>query len=320
MALIEDHKFQFWIEKSLNVLFVGAHGVGKSALIIQAFDKADLQWKYFSAATMDPWVDFIGVPKERTDENGDLYLDLVRPKEFQDDAVEAIFIDEYNRAHKKVRNAIMELIQFKSINGRKFKNLRFVWAAVNPHDNKSFSYDVEEIDPAQLDRFHIHVNIPYKPDQEYFISKYGDGNGKAAIEWWESLSNDQKEKVSPRRLDYALEVYMHSGDIADVLPEDIKSNLLKKKLTAGTVMKDLENIFLKRDKKKARKLLEDENKLHSVTPYIYETDERADFFLPEIADERLMVMLATPRPMANTPFNTEVFQHLIRKMATVKKF
>ena len=44
-------------------------------------------------------------------------------------------MDEFSRAHKKVRNAVMELIQFKSINGRKFKNLKIVWAAINPDDD-----------------------------------------------------------------------------------------------------------------------------------------------------------------------------------------
>ena len=79
---------------------------------------------------MHPWVDFIGVPKEKTDDNGNSYLDLVRPQEFQDDEVEAIFMDEFSSfTHKKVRNAVMELIQFKSINGRKFKNLKIVWAS-----------------------------------------------------------------------------------------------------------------------------------------------------------------------------------------------
>ena len=40
--------------------------------------------------------------------------------------------DELNRAKPKVRNAVMELIQFRSINGIKFNNLRMIWAAINP--------------------------------------------------------------------------------------------------------------------------------------------------------------------------------------------
>ena len=94
--------FDFWINNDLNVLLRGKHGVGKTAMVIDAFERNGLKYKYFSAATMDPWVDFIGVPKEKTNGNGESYLDLVRPKEFQDDEVEAIFMDEFSRAHKKV--------------------------------------------------------------------------------------------------------------------------------------------------------------------------------------------------------------------------
>ena len=34
--------------------------------------------------------------KKKTDDNGNSYLDLVRPQEFQDDEVEAIFMDEFS--------------------------------------------------------------------------------------------------------------------------------------------------------------------------------------------------------------------------------
>ena len=162
---MRKQKMDHWIETNRNVLFCGRHGVGKTACIIESFDRNNLNWKYFSAATMDPWVDFIGCPKEKV-EDGKSYLELIRPKEFQNDEIEAIFFDEYNRSHKKVRNAVMELIQFKSINGRKFENLRFIWAAINPEDEDE--YDVEALDPAQKDRFHVHVEVPYKPDLVYF--------------------------------------------------------------------------------------------------------------------------------------------------------
>ena len=123
MALI-DAKLDFWINKNYNVLFIGKHGVGKTSMVKDAFNRAGLNWMYFSASTMDPWVDFVGCPKEIHKDDGTSYLDMVRPKQFHDDEVEALFFDEYNRSHKKVRNAVMELIQFKSINGRKYNNLR----------------------------------------------------------------------------------------------------------------------------------------------------------------------------------------------------
>lgn len=137
-----DHILAHAVENKMNILLKGAHGVGKTAMVKAAFDAAGLKWKYYSAATMDPWVDFIGVPKEKVDEHGNAYLDLVRPRDLAADDVEAIFFDELNRAPKKVRNAVMELIQFKSINGKKFNNLKIVWAAINP-DDEDGTYDVE---------------------------------------------------------------------------------------------------------------------------------------------------------------------------------
>jgi hypothetical protein len=95
--MIHDQKLDFWIKNQYNVLMTGKHGVGKTSLILEAFNRHNLKWVYFSAATMDPWVDLIGVPKEKIDANGNTYLDLVRPKAFQDNEVEAIFMDEFKK-------------------------------------------------------------------------------------------------------------------------------------------------------------------------------------------------------------------------------
>ena len=68
-----DKKIEFWIENSQNVLFIGRHGVGKTAIVKDAFERRSINYRYFSASTMDPWVDFVGVPKEKT-ENGFIAL------------------------------------------------------------------------------------------------------------------------------------------------------------------------------------------------------------------------------------------------------
>src|SRR5436190_1168224 len=110
----------FWLQHGYNVLFEGRHGVGKTAVVKECFERNNLKWKYFSAATMDPWCDFIGIPKTVKNDGGEDILKYVLPPDFADDSVEALFFDEFNRSHKKVRDAVMELIQFKSINGRPF--------------------------------------------------------------------------------------------------------------------------------------------------------------------------------------------------------
>lgn len=221
--MINQKKLSLYLSNGLNVLLEGAHGVGKTAVVKEVFESANLKWKYYSAATMDPWVDFIGVPKTVSDENGNEVLELVKPKDLAHDEVEALFFDEFNRAPSKVMNAVMELIQFKSINGKKFNNLKVVWAAINPYDEDG-TYSVESIDPAILDRFHINIKVPYELDTGYLFKTYG-AMSKPFVKWWNELPKELKHKISPRRLDYAIKISTFSGDLNDVLPRE--SNVSK---------------------------------------------------------------------------------------------
>ena len=67
---------EFALTNNLNVLLKGRHGVGKTHMVIDLFQRKQLKYMYFSAATMDPWVDFIGIPKEAHDEKGQ-YLEIL---------------------------------------------------------------------------------------------------------------------------------------------------------------------------------------------------------------------------------------------------
>ena len=292
-----DAKLDFWIQNNYNVLLSGKHGVGKSVRIIEAFNRNNLKWKYFSASTLDPWVDFVGVPKEVKDPNGNSYLDLIRPKHFAEDEVEAIFMDEYNRAPAKIRNATMELLQFKSINGKKFKNLRFIWAAINPEkeldDDSAPSYDVETLDPAQKDRFEIHVEVPYKPDITYFKNKYGDDIGKTAVSWWNDLNDKEKDEVSPRRLDYAIGLYVKNGDLRDVLNKKINVSKLVGELKNGNFREQMENIFKSCDLEKASSFIKDENSYNNTIKCILQDKNKIDFFFKYVPEEKQSNLVAT---------------------------
>ena len=292
-------KMQSWIRNNQNVLFVGKHGIGKTSLVKEAFNEAKLNWLYFSASTMDPWCDFIGVPKETTENiNGQqvTYLKLVRPKAFATGEVEALFFDEFNRSHKKIRNAVMELIQFKSINGEKFPNLKFVWAAVNPQDNDS--YDVEKLDLAQWDRFQVHYYLPYKPDVEYFCTKYGDRVGKAALEWWNDLADEEKEKVSPRRLDFALETFNFKGDLRDVLPITSNVSKLVTSLSQGPIAGIIEDLLKSKNKSEAKAFLANENNFFSAIKYIVQSQTMMKFFVPLLSKEKLISLMTENETIA----------------------
>jgi hypothetical protein len=293
MAL-NNAKLDFWIQKNYNVLFIGKHGVGKTAMITQAFNRANLRWKYFSASTLDPWVDFCGTPYKRIDGDQE-YLDLLRPKDFNNDEVEAIFMDEYNRSHKKVRNAVMELIQFKSINGKKFNNLRIVWAAINPDDDDTEDYDVEKLDPAQQDRFHVHCYVPYKPVLRYFVKEYGKEIAEAGVSWWNELPKEMKDAISPRRLDYALQMKQDGGDLRDVLPKGCNINKLLITLRDGPIKKRLQEFLKSKDLDEAKKFITVENNYAAAIQYILKTDAFMEFFLPMLKPEKLASLLVSSK-------------------------
>ena len=215
-----------FIQQNLNVMFEGEHGVGKTSIIVDAFERNGVSFQTFSASTLDPWVDFVGIPKEKTDENGQSFIDLIQPKQFAMGEIEFIFIDEYNRAPAKIKNAIMELIQNKTINGKPLKNLRAVWAAINPADDAQDRYDVERMDSAQLDRFHIYIRLPYQCDKGFFRRKYGNETGKQLVDFWNDLPNEAKRLVSPRRLEYAAD-FVANGGRPDLVISDAVPNLGK---------------------------------------------------------------------------------------------
>lgn len=326
-------KLDFWVKHNKNVLFIGKHGVGKTAIVKETFERHGLKWRYFSASTMDPWVDFVGVPKEKTDnappeqfeiikelasidsqlaydwvqnnwhmsgesakrivdhavlrKPGLTYLDLVRPQTFANGDIEALFFDEFNRSPKKVRNAVMELIQFKSINGLKFPNLKLVWAAINPDDDEDETYDVERLDPAQADRYHVTVVVPYKPNVEWFQKQYGERIADAAIEWWTELSDEEKNLVTPRRLEYALETYSQKGDIRDILPFSTNVSKLTNVLKSGPIVESLEFLMKSKDVEEARSFLQVENNYASAMKFIPKSETLMEYFIPLLSSEKL---------------------------------
>jgi len=279
-----------------------------TTIVRQAFERAGLKYRIYSAATMDPWVDFIGVPKEKIAENGKSYLDLVRPRDFEEDEVEAIFFDELNRSHKKIRNAVLELIQFKSINDRKFKNLKVVWAACNPSDDADQEYDVESLDPAQQDRFHIQVELPYKPDRKYFVDKFGTEVASIATNWWNALTDPAKNLVSPRRLDYALEIWEGGGQLEDVLPVISNVAKLRGALRTTPIMAKLQKFFDDqkngtRDRtiidEEVRVFLADENNYQSVEKEITRRLPMVAYFVPLLPQEKIAALLNSSSTVSN---------------------
>lgn len=246
------------IKNKRNALLIGSHGTGKTTIVSELFDKhfgkKNKDWFYFSASTLDPFLDFVGCPSMGELENGEKTIDMIRPKIFCGDGPKAIFMDEFNRAPKAVINAIMELTQFQSINGKEIKNLCTLWGAINPEDE---GYSVERMDPAHKDRFHLHINFPNTPDSTYFTKKYGANVAKGALSWWKGLDKELKGLVSPRRLDYALQLYQEGMDLEYCLPARSNYNKLQEHISSTPILEELENLSTATEKKK---FFRDENK------------------------------------------------------------
>lgn len=323
MSSIED-TLRFAAQNDLNVLLSGHAGIGKTTVMKNVLDDMGIKYLYFSASTLDPWVDFVGVPHEVTGEDGVKYLDLIRPKAFAYDTVEAIIMDEYNRAQKKVKNAVMELLQFKSINGKRLSNLKFIWAAINPsgEDDSGKVYDVEEMDPAQLDRFQIHLELPYTLNRQFFKSKYPK-YVDATIEWWNALPQPQKHLISPRRMDMALDVFSKGGDIKWVLPKKINCTQLISSIAHGTFADRIKKAFSEQDAEKTKALLSDDDTvLSKYMTIIFKDNGYVEYFMPFVDDEKITALIKSDnKPLIDYLQRPDIFKSrlaLIQSIVSIK--
>lgn len=189
-----------YLEGKYNVLLIGEHGIGKTACVKEVFASVyDDDWLYFSAPTMDPYIDFVGVPKV-VEQDGQYVLKMIRNEKLR--TARALFFDELNRAPRKVLNSIFELIQFKTINGVRLDNLEVIWAAINPPGK---DYNVEPLDPAIVDRFHLSITVTPKFPKGYFAKRFNSDIAHKVTNWWENLSSKEKENITFRRIEYAVD-------------------------------------------------------------------------------------------------------------------
>ena len=214
------------MDASKNILIAGEAGTGKTEMLRAAANELGLSMKYYSSSTLDPFADLVGIPVPDTITKS---VEYYRPREI--DAAQVIFFDELNRADPKTINAVMEIIQFRSINGDPLRNLKCVVAAINPVEK---GYNTEELDIAVRDRFDFFLTSEVIADYTFFKAKYGAAVARTAIdlykEYQTSYKEDKRSKkntlgyFSPRRLEKVLDAFMHfqtAEIIAASLPDGI---------------------------------------------------------------------------------------------------
>jgi len=212
-----EEKLISYAENGFNAMFIGSHGVGKSTIVKNIAKKLNLKFKYYSSATLDPWSELIGIPVPDKEKGT---VEFYRPKDLEN--ANFIFFDELNRAEPRVLNTVLEIVQFKSINGEPLKNLSIVWAAINPPEE---DYQVNELDPALIDRFHFYVNIPAIINIKYLSEVMDEKIAELLKEWWEEdLSGKQKKIITPRRIEYIGTMINCGVPWRDAIPAGYKIN------------------------------------------------------------------------------------------------
>jgi hypothetical protein len=135
-----------------SILFRGNHGIGKSQIVRQIAGQIAKKHGLKEFPVIDRRLsqvtegDIIGLPS--TDGN----VTRFNPPDWYKTACErpcALFLDELNRATPEVMQAAFQIVLDRELNGWKLHPQTWVTAAIN----SAGQYNVNEVDPALLDRF-----------------------------------------------------------------------------------------------------------------------------------------------------------------------
>jgi len=132
------------------VLLRGRHGIGKSQVVYQYAENADMPVVERRASQMTEG-DLLGLPST------DGQITSWNPPDWYKAACDqgvVLFLDEVDRATTEVRQGIFELTDSRKLNGHHLHPDTFIFAAVNGGDHGD-QYQVGEMDPAELDRWTV---------------------------------------------------------------------------------------------------------------------------------------------------------------------
>lgn len=152
MRVEEVKKLSRKIMEAGEIPLVWGHfGVGKTDLAREIAAETGKKLTILVISQMEPG-DLIGLPSR--DENKTVFL---KPDWWPEDGNTILMIDEVNRAHRSIRNAIMQLLIDRRIHNHFLPEGCWIMAAANPPDEE---YDQVELitDPAFMSRF-FHLEI-----------------------------------------------------------------------------------------------------------------------------------------------------------------
>ena len=179
--------------RSKPIFIYGAPGIGKTQIVAQAADAAGVDMINLDLQFMAP-EDFMGIPK---------VVDIEEP-EYEEGRLKSvgkgvtrsnppavlptnngstnkggfIFMDEMNRANKRVLNSMMQFVQMGRIGQYQLPDKWVVVAAGNRPEDVTGSGEVAEFDFAMADRFKI---LNFVPDPKKW-AEWARGTGKIPSE------------------------------------------------------------------------------------------------------------------------------------------
>lgn len=229
---------------NFNPLFIGASGLGKSAVIRSwadsqrkinpSFGFIDLRVALLEAP------DLIGLTEIITDQDGRKRTSHCLPEFWPTSGEGILLFEEPNRGTTSILNTLMSILQEREVKGFKIPEGWILAGAINPD---SSSYDVGTMDAALKDRFvSIEVKydhkefLQYMKDNEYcdFIQLFvgsgiwtyrepeslGEGITYISKRTWSKVNDIQKTKVKDNPL-------LHKILISSILGEEIGSAFYK---------------------------------------------------------------------------------------------
>lgn len=141
------------------LLLIGSHGVGKSELLEQAARALGIEYIARDLSLMEA-VDLSGLPK--ASDGRTVYLP---PKWLPRGGRGLLVFEELNRCEPQVRVPTLQLLTARCLNDYRLPPQWLPVAAVNPSDAAE-GYEVDELDPALLDRF---TKVRLVPDPKEWL-------------------------------------------------------------------------------------------------------------------------------------------------------
>ena len=152
---------------SQNIMLMGKHGIGKSQILENYFNKKGCKVVTLFLGQMSDPGDLIGLP-EKNEKTGK--TDFMLPYWFPtDDTPIVLFLDELNRARPEVLQTIMDLTLNRKLAGKSLPKGSRIISAVNNGNE----YQLTDLDPALVSRFNIYE---FEPSVEEWI-KWGEKSG-----------------------------------------------------------------------------------------------------------------------------------------------